>query len=153
MLAILDQLGTFIVNLFKSQRRLEVENLFRRHQLNIALRDAPHRLRLRGSDRAGAASSGSTLILDDQLDTYPAGDPSRWDKTGGDPFRPTRDGDFLYARGTSDTRGNLACTILAVEAIRRAGICLNGTLKCVYTVDEEKNGRALVPSPKRSASP
>jgi hypothetical protein len=36
----------------KSRRRLEVENLFLRHQLNIALRGAPHRLRLRGSDRA-----------------------------------------------------------------------------------------------------
>ena len=52
MLAILHLLGTFIANLFKSQRRLEVENLFLRHQLNIALRGAPHRLRLRGSDRA-----------------------------------------------------------------------------------------------------
>ena len=38
-------------NLFKSPRRLEVENLLLRHQLNIALRGAPHRLRLRGSDR------------------------------------------------------------------------------------------------------
>jgi hypothetical protein len=36
----------------QSRRRLEVENLFLRHQLNIALRRAPHRLRLRGSDRA-----------------------------------------------------------------------------------------------------
>lgn len=89
---------------------------------------------------AGADPSGPTLILNDHLDTYPAGDPARWTKTGGDPFRPTRDGDFLYARGTSDTRGNLACTLLAVEAIRRAGIKLSGTLKCVYTVDEEKNG-------------
>src|SRR6266566_8919186 len=52
MLAILHLLGTFVANLFKSQRRLEVENLFLRHQLNIALRAAPHRLRLRGSDRA-----------------------------------------------------------------------------------------------------
>src|SRR5262249_26107891 len=52
MLAIFHLLGTFIANLFKSQRRLEVENLFLRHQLNIALRGAPHRLRLRGSDRA-----------------------------------------------------------------------------------------------------
>jgi transposase InsO family protein len=43
---------TFVDNLFKSQRRLEVENLFLRHQLNIALRHAPQRLRLRGSDRA-----------------------------------------------------------------------------------------------------
>jgi hypothetical protein len=52
MLAILHLLGTFVVNLFKSRRRLEIENLFLRHQLNIALRRAPHRLRLRGNDRA-----------------------------------------------------------------------------------------------------
>jgi transposase InsO family protein len=45
-------LETFVANLFKPQRRLEIENLFLRHQLNIALRRAPHRLRLRGSDRA-----------------------------------------------------------------------------------------------------
>jgi len=37
MLAILHLLGTFISNLFKSRRRLEVENLFLRHQLNISL--------------------------------------------------------------------------------------------------------------------
>src|SRR5215216_5197870 len=45
-------LGTYLANLFKSQRRLEAENLFLRHQLNIALRRQPQRLRLRGSDRA-----------------------------------------------------------------------------------------------------
>ena len=38
MLAMLHLLGTFVANLFKSRRRLEVENLFLRHQLNIALR-------------------------------------------------------------------------------------------------------------------
>src|SRR5262245_47334895 len=42
----------FIVDLFKSRHRLEVENLFLRHQLNIALRRAPSRLRLCGGDRA-----------------------------------------------------------------------------------------------------
>ena len=42
----------FIIDLFKSRRRLEAENLFLRHQLGIALRHAPPRLRLRGSDRA-----------------------------------------------------------------------------------------------------
>jgi hypothetical protein len=41
-----------VISLFKSRRRLEAENLFLRHQLNIALRRAPRRLRLRGSDRA-----------------------------------------------------------------------------------------------------
>jgi transposase InsO family protein len=52
MLAVLHSLGMFIVDLFKSRRRLEAENLFLRHQLSIALRHAPPRLRLRGSDRA-----------------------------------------------------------------------------------------------------
>jgi hypothetical protein len=41
MLAMLHLLGTFVANLFKSRRRLEVENLFLRHQVNIALRRSP----------------------------------------------------------------------------------------------------------------
>ena len=52
MLAVLQLIGAFVADLFKSRRRLEIENLFLRHQLNIALRRMPHRLRLRGSDRA-----------------------------------------------------------------------------------------------------
>jgi acetylornithine deacetylase/succinyl-diaminopimelate desuccinylase-like protein len=83
---------------------------------------------------------GPSLILNDHLDTYPAGDPSAWTMTDGRPYKPTRHGDLLYARGTSDTRGNLACTLLAAKAIRDAGVDLSGTLQCVYTVDEEKNG-------------
>src|SRR5262245_9641219 len=52
MLACLQLLRMFVANLFRPRRQLEVENLFLRHQLNIALRGAPHRPRLRGSDRA-----------------------------------------------------------------------------------------------------
>ena len=52
MFAILYALGMFAVGLFKSRCRLEAENLLLRHQLTIALRQAPPRLRLLGSDRA-----------------------------------------------------------------------------------------------------
>src|SRR5215471_14840938 len=52
MLAILHSLGMFLIDLFKSRRRLEAENLFLRHQLSIALRRAPPRLRLSGRDWA-----------------------------------------------------------------------------------------------------
>jgi hypothetical protein len=52
MFAILQALGMFVAGLFKSRSRLEAENLLLRHQLTIALRRAPHRLRLLGSDRA-----------------------------------------------------------------------------------------------------
>ncbi len=86
------------------------------------------------------AGGGPTLILNDHLDTYPAGEWAAWTMTGGHPFCPTRHGDFLYARGTSDTRGNLACTLLAAKAIAELRGRLEGTLKCVYTVDEEKDG-------------
>jgi hypothetical protein len=52
MLAIVHLLGMHVADLFKSRRRLEVENLFLRHQLNILLRRTPQRLQLRGGDRA-----------------------------------------------------------------------------------------------------
>lgn len=87
-----------------------------------------------------SGEASPSLILNDHLDTYPAGDHALWTETGGQPFTPTQKGDFLFARGTSDTRGNLACTLLAVQAILESGLRPVGTLKCVYTVDEEKNG-------------
>jgi len=52
MLAILYALWMFVADLFKSHSRLEAENLFLRYQLNLALRQRPPRIRLRGSDRA-----------------------------------------------------------------------------------------------------
>jgi transposase InsO family protein len=52
MFAILHALGMFVAGLFKSRCRLEAENLLLRHQLTIALRRAPPRVRLLGSDRA-----------------------------------------------------------------------------------------------------
>ena len=83
MLAILHLLVMFVADIFKSRRRLEAENLFLRHQLNIVLRRAPPRLRLHGSDRAllvrmtrvwptllalqihGAGSEAAVAILED----------------------------------------------------------------------------------------
>ena len=51
MIAILRMLALFVGDLFKSRRRLEIENLLLRHQLNIALRRAQPPLRLRNGDR------------------------------------------------------------------------------------------------------
>ncbi len=52
MFSILSATTIFVANLFKSRRRLEVENLLLRHQLNIVLRRAPARQCLYGIDRA-----------------------------------------------------------------------------------------------------
>jgi formylaminopyrimidine deformylase len=98
----------------------------------------PHRPNIVGvlKGREGAPS----LILNDHLDTYPVAEPHKWHMTNFDPFNATRHGDLLYARGTSDTRGNLAASLLAVQALVEAGVVLEGTLICCYTVDEERNG-------------
>ena len=50
MFRFLHALAIFVANLFKSRRRLETENIWLRHQLNVALRGS-ERLRI-GIDRA-----------------------------------------------------------------------------------------------------
>jgi len=52
MFAILYALGMVVADLVKTRARLEAEILLLRHQLNLALRYAPPRVRLRGVDRA-----------------------------------------------------------------------------------------------------
>ena len=51
MFPILHALAIFVCDLFKSRRRLEAENLFLRHQLNVVLRQTPTRFRMRDIDR------------------------------------------------------------------------------------------------------
>lgn len=98
----------------------------------------PHRPNVVG--RLKGRGDGPSLMINDHLDTYPAVEPERWDLCDGDPFMATRHGDWLYARGTSDTRANLAASLLAVKALIDEGVTLNGDLICCYTVDEEKDG-------------
>ncbi|HBC05996.1 MAG TPA: peptidase M20, partial [Rhodospirillaceae bacterium] len=98
----------------------------------------PHRPNVVG--RLPGPEGGPSLMINDHLDTYPAVEPEKWDKCGGNPFRATRHGDWLYARGTSDTRANMAAALVAVKAIIDEGVKLNGDLICCFTVDEEKDG-------------
>ncbi len=50
-----------------------------------------------------------------------------------------RDG-RIYGRGASDMKGGLAAQVYAIEAIRRAGLCLQGTVEQSGVVDEESTG-------------
>ena len=83
MFAILHALGMLVADLFKSRSRLEAENLFLRHQLAIALRRAPPRLRLRGSDRA--LLIWMTRLWPDLVDAVQVVQPEtilRWHRAG-----------------------------------------------------------------------
>lgn len=77
--------------------------------------------------------------LNGHFDVVPAGEG--WTL---DPFAAeVRDG-RLYGRGAADMKGGLASAILAAEALRRAGVRLQGTIEVSGTVDEESGGTAGV---------
>ena len=58
------------------------------------------------------SGDGPVLMMNDHMDTYPVVEPHKWDKTDFNPFKATRHGDLLFARGSSDTRGNMASRFL-----------------------------------------
>jgi hypothetical protein len=75
MFAIIYLLAAFIADLFKPPRRLEVENLFLRHQLNVALRRAPQRVQLRAGDRDGERVPGADVWSSKAMAEWSTSDP------------------------------------------------------------------------------
>lgn len=82
-------------------------------------------------------AEGAGLILSGHMDVVPAEEPT-WTS---DPFRLRADGDKLYARGTSDMKGFLACVLAAVPAIKAAG--LGRPVHIAFSYDEESGCRGV----------
>ncbi len=77
--------------------------------------------------------------LNGHFDVVPAGSGWTVDPFGGD----VRDG-RIYGRGSCDMKAGIAAAVYAAEAIRRAGVALNGSIEISGTVDEESGGFAGV---------
>lgn len=75
---------------------------------------------------------GPGLLLLGHSDVVPPGDGWSVDPYGG----LVRDG-RLYGRGAADMKGGLAACLVALGAIKRAGIELSGPVEFAATVDEE----------------
>jgi succinyl-diaminopimelate desuccinylase len=89
--------------------------------------------------RRSGLSPHPTLHLNGHLDVVPAG--AGWTE---DPFGGVvRDG-RIYGRGACDMKAGLAAAVYAAEAIRRAGVPLQGSIEISGTVDEESGGFAGV---------
>lgn len=57
-----------------------------------------------------------------------------------DPFGGEVRGGRIYGRGASDMKGGIAAQVYAVEALRRAGFRLRGTVEQSFVPDEESTG-------------
>jgi succinyl-diaminopimelate desuccinylase len=80
-----------------------------------------------------------SLHFNGHFDVVPVGSGWTVDPFGGE----IRDGK-LYGRGVSDQKAGIAASIFAIEALRRAGIRLHGTVEQSGSVDEESGGFAGV---------
>lgn len=109
-----------------------------REALDVALKDAADMgFDVRNFDgyagdvRMGAMGVEPLGILG-HLDVVPAGDG--W-KTN--PFEPHRDGDRIYARGSSDDKGPVAAALFAMKAVKDAGIPLSREVRLILGCSEE----------------
>ena len=85
----------------------------------------------------GSDPDGNTVILNGHVDVVPPGDPTAW---SGSPWGgQVRDG-RVYGRGACDMKGGLACQLVALEALRTAGVILRGTVQLQSVVGEEDGG-------------
>jgi succinyl-diaminopimelate desuccinylase len=89
--------------------------------------------------RMEGAKPRPSLHFNGHFDVVPVGDG--WTV---DPFGAMIADGKMYGRGVSDQKAGIASSIFAVEAIRRAGIKLQGTVEQSGSVDEESGGFAGV---------
>ncbi|MFW6193042.1 MAG: ArgE/DapE family deacylase [Gemmatimonadota bacterium] len=90
-----------------------------------------------GDDGERRGNDGRTLILNGHVDVVPAGEPDRWSRP---PFELTVEGDRVYGRGTADMKGGLCAALAAGQAIRDAGVELEGVLQIQSVIGEEDGG-------------
>ena len=77
---------------------------------------------------------GKTLLFEAHTDVVTEGRAEDWVHP---PFRAERVGGRIYGRGACDTKSNLAAAVVAVRAIRDAGVPFPGSLILCHPVDEE----------------
>lgn len=74
------------------------------------------------------------LMFHSHIDTVPAGDLDRWSV---DPFAGIQKEGRIYGRGAGDDKGSVAAQTMAVVALARVGVSLEGALQLVVVSDEE----------------
>ncbi|MEV8372376.1 M20 family metallopeptidase [Kribbella sp. NPDC056861] len=83
-----------------------------------------------------AGGNGPGLLLVGHTDVVPVGDG--WTK---DPFGGELTDGRLYGRGASDMKGGLAAALVALAALRGAG--LSGPVELAALMDEEETGKGI----------
>ena len=76
------------------------------------------------------------MMLSGHVDVVPEG-PTAWTH---DPFVGQRENGRVYGRGAADMKGGLIANLMAVKAIKDAGIRLKGDVTLASVIGEETGG-------------
>jgi len=84
---------------------------------------------------------GRSLILNGHIDVVSPEPLANWSH---DPWGGDIEGDWLYGRGAGDMKAGISATLLAVEAVRAAGIRLGGDVVLESVIEEECTGNGTL---------
>lgn len=84
-------------------------------------------------------SPGKILVFSGHLDTFPAGDESRW-SYGPFAAQLSEDGKRLFGRGVSDMKGGIASSIVAASILAKYNEFWSGQVVLAFAGDEETMG-------------
>jgi succinyl-diaminopimelate desuccinylase len=87
--------------------------------------------------RKEGSRNGKVMHFTGHFDVVPPG--AGWTI---DPFSGAQRNGRVYGRGSTDQKSGIAASLFAIEAIRRAGVALQGAVEQSATVDEEWIGEA-----------
>jgi acetylornithine deacetylase len=87
------------------------------------------------------AGGGRSLILNGHIDTMPYGEKDLWEHN---PFLGEVVDGEIYGLGSTDMKGGLAASLLAIDLIRKAGIKLQGDIIFESVIDEEGGGNGTL---------
>ncbi|MCA1711569.1 MAG: ArgE/DapE family deacylase [Actinobacteria bacterium] len=85
----------------------------------------------------GTDPDAPTLVLNGHIDVVPTGDPAAWTEQ---PWAGVIRGGSVHGRGACDMKGGLACQVVALQALREAGVRLRGSVQLQSVVGEEDGG-------------
>jgi succinyl-diaminopimelate desuccinylase len=110
-----------------------VERRLREKRLPVPPGGPPARVNI--LSRRPGHGSGRVMHFSGHFDVVPPGEGWTMDPFSGE----LRDGK-VYGRGSTDQKSGIAASLFAIEAIRRSGVKLPGTVEQSATVDEEYGG-------------
>ncbi|MDI5893198.1 ArgE/DapE family deacylase [Halomonas rhizosphaerae] len=111
--------------------------------------DHPHRVPTRWStegrhnvvSRLNPGAEGPHLVFNGHLDVVPAEPTDMWSRP---PWEPWEQDGWLYGRGAGDMKAGIAAMVMAVQAVREAGVEIDFPLTLQTVIEEECTGNGAL---------